>query len=71
MKTTDPRYAAFLKKVRSARKQAGMTQVEVAASLGKTQAFVWKFEVGERRLDFMEVVQLAKLYGKKITYFVP
>jgi len=67
----DPRYQAFLKKLRSARKAAGMTQVEAARRLGKGQAFIWKSEVGERRVDFVEAVTFAKLYGKKITYFAP
>lgn len=60
-----------MKKLRSARKQAGMTQVEAAKRLGKKQAFIWKCETGERRVDFVEAVLFAELYGKKITYFVP
>ena len=71
MKIHDPKYQAFLKKLRSARKQAGFTQVEAAKHLGKKQAFIWKCETGERRVDFVEVVIFAKLYGKKITFFTP
>lgn len=48
-----------------------MTQVEAAKRLGKKQAFIWKCETGERRVDFVEAVLFAELYGKKITYFVP
>ena len=71
MKIHDPRYQAFLKKLRAARKSAGLTQVEAATRLGKKQAFIWKCETGERRVDFVEAVLFAELYGKKITYFVP
>ena len=71
MKIHDPSYQAFLKKLRAARKQAGLTQVEAAGALGKKQAFIWKCETGERRVDFVEATLFAKLYGKKITYFVP
>lgn len=71
MKIHDSRYQAFLKKLRDARKSAGMTQVEAATRLGKKQAFIWKCETGERRVDFVEAVLFAELYGKKITYFVP
>ena len=71
MKIHDPRYQAFLKKLRTARKQAGLTQVEAAKALGKKQAFIWKCETGERRTDFVEVTLFAKLYRKPITYFVP
>lgn len=48
-------YDAFLRLLRQAREEAGMTQVELAAALGKTQSFVSKVERGETRLD---VVQL-------------
>ena len=71
MNIYDPRYQTFLKKLRAARKAAGMTQCEAARRLGKKQAFIWKCETGERRVDFVEAVSFAKLYGKKITDFVP
>jgi transcriptional regulator with XRE-family HTH domain len=71
VKIHDPRYQAFLKKLRAARESAGLTQSEAARRLGKRQAFIWKSETGERRVDFVETVLFAKLYGKKITYFAP
>lgn len=71
MNIHDPRYQSFLQKLVTARKQAGLSQVDVAKHLGKTQPFVSKCEKGERRVDFVEGAILAKLYGKKITYFVP
>lgn len=71
MKIHDPRYQSFLGKLRTARKQAGLTQDEAAKALGKKQAFIWKCETGERRVDFVEATLFAKLYRKPITYFVP
>jgi DNA-binding XRE family transcriptional regulator len=71
VKTHDQRYQAFLRKLRAARKQAGMTQVQVALRLGQTQAYIWKCEVGERRVDLIEAAMFAKVYQKKITYFLP
>ena len=71
VKIHDPRYQAYLKRLRAARKDAGMTQVEAARGLGKTQAFIWKCEVGERRVDFVEAVLFARLYRRKITEFLP
>ncbi len=71
MNIYDPRYQAFLKKLRAARKAAGMTQVEAARRLGKGQAFIWKSEVGERRVDFVEASLFAKLYRKPLVYFAP
>ncbi len=43
-----------------ARKKAGLTQVEVAERLGKPQSFVAKYEGGERRLDVVEFIAVAK-----------
>ena len=65
-----PRYKAMLKRLRSARFDAGMTQVEVAKSLRKTQAFVSKCESGERRIDPIDLVDFARLYRKPVTYFL-
>ena len=46
-----------------ARKKADLTQVEVAERLGKPQSFVAKYEGGERRLDVIEYVAVAKAIG--------
>ncbi len=45
----------------AARKAAGPTQQQVADRLGKPQSFVAKYEGGERRLDVVEFVTIAKL----------
>ncbi len=47
-----------------------MTQVEVAASLGKHQSYVAKCENGERRVDVVELAEFAKLYKKSLDYFL-
>jgi len=47
-----------------------MGQVAVAKALKKSQPFVSKIESGERRLDFVEVQEIAELYGKPINYFL-
>ncbi|MFC4172291.1 helix-turn-helix domain-containing protein [Microvirga sp. GCM10011540] len=46
-----------------ARKKASLTQVEVAERLGKPQSFVAKYEGGERRLDVVEFVAVARALG--------
>ena len=65
----DTRYERFLARLREARKKAGLTQVEVAKALGKRQTFVSKCEVGERRVDFVEVEEFAGLYGVPLAFF--
>jgi transcriptional regulator with XRE-family HTH domain len=44
----------------AARKKAGLTQHEVAKRLKRPQSFVAKFEDGERRLDVVEFLTVAK-----------
>ena len=62
-------YRNFLARLVEARKQAGLTQVEVAERLGKARSFISKCELGERRVDFVELEQLAKMYGKDLSFF--
>lgn len=46
-----------------ARKDAGITQVELGKRLGRRQTFVSKFELGERRLDVAEFVVVSRAIG--------
>jgi len=47
-----------------------LTQVEVAKRLRRPQSFVSKIESGERRVDVVELSELAKLYRKPLDFFV-
>lgn len=62
-------YKNFLMRLIEARKQAGLTQVEVAKRLGKAHSFISKCELGERRVDFVELQQLARIYNKDLSFF--
>jgi transcriptional regulator with XRE-family HTH domain len=62
-----PEYAALIRILIETRKQAGMTQQDVAKSLGKPQSYIAKVEGGERRLDVVEFVMLAKALGENPT----
>jgi hypothetical protein len=46
-----------------------LPQVEVAKRLGKAHSFISKCELGERRVDFVELQQLAKIYNKDLSFF--
>lgn len=63
-------YRRFLKKLKAARLEAGLNQVDVAKRLKEPQSFVSKFETGERRIDPVELRHLAQLYGKPASYFI-
>ena len=46
-----------------ARKEAGLTQEEMAQRLKRPQSFVWKVENGVRRVDIIEFLEIAKVIG--------
>lgn len=66
-----PAYKTFLKALRKARKDAGLTQVELAKKLGRNQSWVSKKESGERRMDPVELCEIAKVYELPIHAFLP
>jgi transcriptional regulator with XRE-family HTH domain len=58
-----PEYAKLGKWLASTREALGMTQVQLAKRVGRTQSFIAKTETGQRRLDVIEFVALAKALG--------
>ena len=46
-----------------AREAAGLTQAEVAKALGRHQPFVSGIEAGQRRVDVVELLDLAEAIG--------
>ena len=64
-------YKLFLRRLRQARKDSGLTQAQVARKLSRPQSFVSKFESGERRVDFVELGHLARVYRKPLSFFEP
>lgn len=63
------RYRAFLERLRRARAEAGLTQVQVAVKLGRPQTWVSKCELGERRMDFVALEDFANACGKSLEFF--
>jgi len=45
------------------RNAAGLTQVALAKLLRRPQSFVSKYETGERRLDVIELIEVAEALG--------
>ena len=64
------RYRQFLRRLKDARRAAGLTQTQVARALRRPQSFVSKCEAGERRVDVIELDAFANLYRKHITFFL-
>jgi len=53
-------YTAFRDTLVAVRKDAGVTQIELAERLGKPQQFVSKYERGDRRVDLIEFVAVCR-----------
>jgi DNA-binding XRE family transcriptional regulator len=69
-KQNQAKYQKLTAKLRSARQEAGLTQVEAGKLLKKPQAYVSKIERGERRVDAVELAELAEVYGKSMDFFI-
>jgi transcriptional regulator with XRE-family HTH domain len=56
-------YKTLLRVLVDAREAAGLRQTDLAHRLGKPQSFVSKIERGERRLDLVEFLIVARAIG--------
>lgn len=63
-------YVALIEAVRNARISAGLTQVQVSEQLGRSQSFISDVERGKRRLDVVELRDLAHLSGLSLAGLV-
>ena len=54
---------AFCRVMAEARDKADLTQQELADELSKPQSFVAKYEGGERRIDVIEFITIARAMG--------
>lgn len=49
--------------LKQVRLEAGLRQVDLARRVGRPQSFVSKYEVGERRLDLVELSEICSAVG--------
>lgn len=63
-------YAYVVERLKKARLEAGLTQVQVAKKLGRPQSHISNVESGQQRVDVVELQRFAKMYGQKIDYFL-
>lgn len=57
----NPAYVRLREGLVAARRARGMSQEQLATALDRPQSFISKYENGERRLDFIEVLEIAEL----------
>ncbi|OLE51295.1 MAG: transcriptional regulator [Acidobacteria bacterium 13_1_20CM_3_53_8] len=63
-------YAAFTDLLKEERKKAGLTQAQLAKKLRRPQSYVSKYERGDRRLDVIEFLEIARVIGVDPTVFL-
>ncbi len=63
-------HRSLVEKLRTARKQAGFNQEDVARLLGVTQSYISKMESGQRRIDIVQLKAFARIYKRKVDYFI-
>lgn len=59
----DERYKAVIGQLVERRREMGLSQAALGAVLGQHQQFVSRYEVGERRLDIVEFIDVARKLG--------
>jgi transcriptional regulator with XRE-family HTH domain len=68
--SNSPRHARLRELLVRARKDAKLTQADVAERLGKPQSYVSKYETGERRLDIVELIDVTSELRSSLTALV-
>ena len=57
------RHRALISAIVEAREGTGLSQREFAKKLNRTNNFVWRIEAGERKVDVLEFIEIAKASG--------
>ena len=63
-------YAALLALLRESRQGANLSQIQLATLLGQSQSFVSKIEIGERRIDIIQLRTICNVLGTSLPDFV-
>lgn len=60
----------IIAKLKKARIESGLDQIQVAKLLNRTQSHISKIESGQRKVDVVTLKEFAKIYKKNINYFL-
>ena len=58
-----PKHRALIAAIVEARKATGLSQREFAARLKRSNNFVWRIEAGERQVNVLDFMEIAKAVG--------
>lgn len=59
------KHRALIAVIKAKRGAAGLTQRQLAAKLKRSDSFVWKLEAGERQINVLEFIEIARTLGVK------
>ena len=57
-------------KIKKARADAGLDQKRAAQLMGTSQSNISKIESGQRRVNVLQLKELARVYKKRLSYFI-
>lgn len=57
------RHRALIAAIVEARKATGLSQREFAAKLKRSNNFVWRIEAGERQVNVLDFIEIARAAG--------
>ena len=63
-------HKTIVEKLKKARQEAGLDQIEVSKRLGRSQSYLSKIESGQRKIDVVQLKKFAALYKKDIKFFI-
>ena len=62
-------HRGLVERLKRARLDSGLDQQQTARLLGTTQSYISKLESGQRRIDALQLKELARIYKKTASYF--
>ena len=63
-------HKALVRRLVKARTDAKLKQEDVAKRVGRTQSYISKMEAGQRRIDTVQLKELAAVYKKEVSFFI-
>ena len=63
-------YKKLISKLIQARQASKLSQKDVASLIDTTQSYVSKIEAGQKKIDVIELKNLARIYKRDIRYFL-
>ncbi|WP_404995379.1 helix-turn-helix domain-containing protein [Cupriavidus pauculus] len=68
--SADEQRLALAQRLREAREYVGLSQEDVAATLGISRPAVTNIEAGVRKVEAVELDKLSQLYGQTVAYLL-